>query len=127
VRDGAMWMHLDNVTVKVPPTLVKRSQVLLDALSMTDPSVTRKVTVPAPKEWLQAWAVCYCNEEESMSCKDIKCLVSCLLVCFLCLKRSSSRADKHFCRVCCIHSLSSGSTILLCPITLGLFCFLNRT
>jgi hypothetical protein len=101
VHDGALWMHLDNVTVKVPPQLVERSQVLLDALSVTDPSVTRKVTVPAPREWLQAWAVCYCNEEESLSCKDIKSLVSCLLVCFLCLKHNSSFAYAAFtaCRV----------------------------
>jgi hypothetical protein len=94
VRDGAMWMHLDTASVEIPPKLVNESQILLDALSVTNPSITRKVTLPAPKEWLQAWAACYCNEEEILSCKDVKVLVNCLLVCFLHLDRSSNRADK---------------------------------
>jgi hypothetical protein len=96
VHDGAMWMHLDNASVKVPPILVKKSQILMDALSVTNPSITRKVTLPAPKEWLQAWAACYCNEEEALSCEDIKDLVNCLLVCFLRLDRCSNRVDNSY-------------------------------
>jgi hypothetical protein len=83
VRDGEMWMHLDNGSLKIPSQLLNESQVLRDALSAAHPSGTRKVTVAAPKEWLQAWGLCYCNEEESLSCQNIKDLVNCLLVCFL--------------------------------------------
>jgi hypothetical protein len=83
VHDGEMWMHLDDGSLKIPSQLLKKSQILMDALSAADPSTTRKVTVAAPKEWLQAWVGCYCNEEESISCDNIKDLVNCLLVCFL--------------------------------------------
>jgi hypothetical protein len=83
VRDGEMWMHLDNGSLKIPSRLLSKSQILMDALSVAHPSVTRKVTVAAPKKWLQAWVVCYCNEKESLSCDNIKDLVHCLLVCFL--------------------------------------------
>jgi hypothetical protein len=93
VHHGAMWMHLDNVSVKIPPELVENSQILTNALSAAHPSFARKVTVAAPKEWLQAWAVCYCNKEVSLGCEDIKDLVNCLLVCFLPLEHNSNRAD----------------------------------
>jgi hypothetical protein len=84
VRDGEMWMHLDSGSLKIPPQLLRKSQILMDALSTAHPAVdvTRKVTVAAPKEWLQAWVVCYCNEEERLSCDNIRDLVNCLLVCF---------------------------------------------
>jgi hypothetical protein len=90
-------MHLDNASVEIPPKLVNKSHILMDALSVTDPSIKRRVTLPAPKEWLQAWATCFCNEEEVLSCEDIKDLVNCLLVRFLRLDRSSNRADNSFC------------------------------
>jgi hypothetical protein len=85
VCDGAMWMHLDNASVRIPPQLLNQSQVLMDAMSKSDPSAKRKVTVAFPKEWLQAWVGCYCNEleEERLRCDDIEDLVNCLLVCFL--------------------------------------------
>jgi hypothetical protein len=83
LHHGAMWMHLDNVSVKVPPQLLEKSPILLNALSVAHPSVARKVTVAAPKEWMQSWAVCYCNQEESLSGVDINDLVKCLLVCLL--------------------------------------------
>jgi hypothetical protein len=82
VHDGEMWMHLDNGSLKIPSHLLYKSQILIDALSVTHNAATRKVTVAAPKEWLQAWVVCYCNEDESLSCDNIKDLVNCLLVCF---------------------------------------------
>jgi hypothetical protein len=81
-QDGEMLMHLDNVSVNVPSELLKRSPVLMDALSVADPSAGRKVNVAAPKEWLQTWVGCYCNEEESLRCDNINDLVHCLLVCF---------------------------------------------
>jgi hypothetical protein len=90
-----MWMHLDNASVKIPPKLVNKSQILMDGLSVTSPSIAGKVTLPAPKEWLQAWAACYCNGEEILSCEDIKDLVNCLFVCFLRLDRSSYRDDNR--------------------------------
>jgi hypothetical protein len=80
VHEGEMWMHLDNGSLKIPPKLLIKSKILVDALSVSHPSVTRKVTVAAPKEWLQAWVVCYGNDEESLSCDNIKNLVHCLLV-----------------------------------------------
>jgi hypothetical protein len=57
VRDGEMWMHLDNGSLKIPPQLLSKSKILLDALSAAHSAadVTRKLTVGAPKEWLQAW------------------------------------------------------------------------
>jgi hypothetical protein len=76
-------MHLDNGSLKIPSQLLNKSQILTDALSVANHSVTRKVTVAAPKEWLQAWVVCCCNEKGSLSCDNIKDLVNCLLVCFL--------------------------------------------
>jgi hypothetical protein len=82
VHDGAMLIHLDDLSAKVPPQLVSKSQVLVDALSVTDPPVTRKITLSVPKEWMRAWAVCYCNEDERLICDDIKDLINCLLVCF---------------------------------------------
>jgi hypothetical protein len=83
VRDDAMWMQLDNASVRIPPKLLNQSQVLMDAMSISDPSAKRKVTVAAPKEWLQAWVGCYCNEKESFRCDNIDDMVNCLLVCFL--------------------------------------------
>jgi hypothetical protein len=81
LHHGAMWMHLDPVSVKIPSQLLEKSPILMNALSVAHPSVARKVTVAAPREWLQSWAVCYCNEEESLTDVDIKDLVKCLLVC----------------------------------------------
>jgi hypothetical protein len=91
VHDGVMWMHLDNASVRIPPQILNNSQVLMDALSVADPSCTRKVTLAAPKKWLQAWVMCYCNDEESLQDKDINNLINCLLVCFLRLLRRSHR------------------------------------
>jgi hypothetical protein len=106
VHDGEMWMHLDNGSLKIPPQLLSKSQILVDALSVAHPSVTRKVTVAAPKEWLHAWVVCYGNEKEILSYDNIKDLVNCLLVCFLlwnagpmlCLRRGECWTQ-HFCPI----------------------------
>jgi hypothetical protein len=78
-----MWIHVDNSSVKIPPELVNLSQVLMDALSATDTSVRRKVSLPVPKEWLQAWAVCFCNEDERLGYQSIEDLINCVLVCLL--------------------------------------------
>jgi hypothetical protein len=83
VRDGTMWMHLDNASVQIPPQLIDKSRILMDALSVADPSCIRKVTLAAPREWLQEWVRCYCNDEESLVDKKTNSLVSCLLVCSL--------------------------------------------
>jgi hypothetical protein len=107
VRDGAMWIQLDNSSVEIPEQLLAKSEVLMDALSVAEPSVTRSVTLAAPKEWLQAWVLCYCNEEDSLTSKDMNDLIFCLLVCFLCLERSSHRAQNHCVCRRCIHSSSS--------------------
>jgi hypothetical protein len=114
-----MWMHLDNVSVEIPPELVKMSQILTNALSVAHPSFARKVTVAAPREWLQAWAVCYCNKELSLNCEDIKDLVNCLLVCFLRLEHTYNRADDPLFAAC----LVLGSASILCPIASGMFYF----
>jgi hypothetical protein len=83
VHDGEMWMHLDNGSQKIPSRLLSKSQILTDALSAAHSSVTRKVTVAAPRERLQAWVACYCNEEKNLKPDNIKDLINCLLVCFL--------------------------------------------
>jgi hypothetical protein len=85
VDDGTMSIQLDSGCVNVPSELFNKSQILLDALSVTHTSGTKKVTLAAPKEWLQAWAVCYCNDEENISSEDTTVLVNCLLVCFFLL------------------------------------------
>jgi hypothetical protein len=76
-------MHLDNGSQKIPSQMLSKSQMLMEALSVAHSAVTREVTVPAPKEWLQAWVGCYCNEEANLSGHSIKDLVNCLLVRFL--------------------------------------------
>jgi hypothetical protein len=80
--DGTLSIHLDSESMEIPPQVLSKSQVLMDTLSVADPSVRRKVTLAAPEEWLQAWAACYCNKDESLGSKDVKDLVHCLLVCF---------------------------------------------
>jgi hypothetical protein len=95
-----MWIHLDNVSVKIPPHLLEKSEVLTDALSVAEPSLTRSVTLSAPNDWLQAWVACYCNEEEGLSGKDISDLVHCLLVWFLRLKCGIHHVEKSLsCRI----------------------------
>jgi hypothetical protein len=105
VHDGAMSIHQDNFSVNVPPQLVKKSQILLDALLVTDPSVTRKITLSVPEEWLRAWAVCYCNEDKRLIWDDMKDLVNCLLVCFSPWNGSPIVLNRRLCRYR-IHCLS---------------------
>jgi hypothetical protein len=77
-----MWIHLDSESVEIHPHVSNKSQVLMDALSMADSSVRRKVTLSAVQECLQAWVACYCNQDGSLGSKDVKELFNCLLVCF---------------------------------------------
>jgi hypothetical protein len=87
--DGAVWMHLD---VKVPSHILKKSQVMMDAIvSDADPSVARDFTLAAPTEWLQAWAVYCCSDKQRLSRADTKDLFCCLMVCsYHCLAASSA-------------------------------------
>jgi hypothetical protein len=74
--DGAVWMHLD---VRIPPHLLEKSQILMDAMvSEDDKSVA---TLAAPSEWLQAWSLCCCGKGERTRCADTRDLVNCLMVC----------------------------------------------
>jgi hypothetical protein len=83
VRDGALWLHLDEVRVNIPSHLVNQSQVLMDTMScVDDSSITGDLTLPAPKERLQAWMACYGSEEERLRCASTEDLVNCLLVRF---------------------------------------------
>jgi hypothetical protein len=76
-------MHLDNDRISIPSRLVNQSQILLDAMScVDDSSITGDLTLPAPKEWLQAWMACYGSEEERLRCADTEDLINCLLVRF---------------------------------------------
>jgi hypothetical protein len=76
-------MHLDDVRVNIPSDLVNKSQVLMNAMScVDDSSSTGHLTLPAPKEWLQAWMACYGGEQERLRCAGIKEVVNCLLVRF---------------------------------------------
>jgi hypothetical protein len=107
VRDGEMWIHLDDISVKIPERLLNKSEVLTDAVSVAEPSVTRKITLAAPKEWLQAWVLCYCDEEESLKSNDIAVLVNCLLVCFLRLDHSFHPDQNRYVCLDCVHSVST--------------------
>jgi hypothetical protein len=80
VHDGTVWMHFGDERIIIPSHLLKKSQFLDDAVSSTDPSVTREFTLPAPKEWLQAWMTCFGGEEELLQYADVDDLVNCLLV-----------------------------------------------
>jgi hypothetical protein len=99
--DGSMWMHLD---MKVPSHLLKESKVLTDALmSEADPSFARDFTLAAPKEWIQAWMVCCCSDEQRLSCADTKDLVNCLMVCCYFWVVASSALNFYIvslCRTC---------------------------
>jgi hypothetical protein len=80
---GAVWMHLDNVSVHIPSNLFKRSKVLMDALSsVCESSVTSGFTLDVPTEWLQAWVACCVLEEQQLDCADSEVLLKCLLVMF---------------------------------------------
>jgi hypothetical protein len=81
VHDGEMWMHVDNKPIIIPSRLLDKSQLLIDALaSVEDSLVTKDFTLPAPKEWLQAWIACYGGEDEHVKYADTKDLMKCLLV-----------------------------------------------
>jgi hypothetical protein len=83
VHDGEVWVHIDSVQVHIPSRLLRKSQILMDALaSVRDSSVTRRFTLAAPTEWLKAWVACFVSEEAYLSDADSKVLVSCLIVCF---------------------------------------------
>jgi hypothetical protein len=98
VRDGAMWMQLDKVSVKIPPQFLDKSPLLMNAMSVAQPSVTQTVSLAAPTDWLEAWVLCFCDEEENLSLKNIQVLVDCLLVFFLPLQRiSHGAASRYFC------------------------------
>jgi hypothetical protein len=80
-------MHDGNVLVPIPSHLLNKSQILIDAMSsVDDTSGSKDFTLPAPKEWLQAWMACYGSEEERLGRANIKDLVNCLLVSFFFLK-----------------------------------------
>jgi hypothetical protein len=84
VHDGTLSMHLDNASVNIPSQLLEKSPIFVNALSVPQSSVTRTVSLPAPTKWLEAWVLCYCDEEEKdLSSQDIEVLVNCLLVLFL--------------------------------------------
>jgi hypothetical protein len=128
LHHGAMWMHLDNVSVEIRPQLLEKSPILMNALSAAHPSLARKVTVAAPREWLQSWAACYCNEEQSLSNVDVKDLVKCLLVCPLLWNMLSIVLKKPLlpllclCMYVCITAHGKpGSTVPLIPIISSLF------
>jgi hypothetical protein len=98
VRDGAMWMQLDNVSVKIPPQFLDKIPILMNAMSVAQPSVKQTVSLAAPTDWLEAWVLCFCDEGENLSCQDIQVLVDCLLVCFLLLQCiSNGAASRFFC------------------------------
>jgi hypothetical protein len=93
-----MWMQLDNMSVKIPPQFLDKSPILMNAMSVAQPSVTQTVSLAAPIDWLEAWVLCFCDEEENFSCQDVQVLVDCLLVCFLLPARiSHAAASRFFC------------------------------
>jgi hypothetical protein len=85
VRDGAVRMIVDNVSVHIPAQLLNKSQLLIDALSAVDDSfVNKEFTFSAPKGRLQAWMSRYGSKRKRRRCVDIEDLVNCLLVRICC-------------------------------------------
>jgi hypothetical protein len=83
VHDGVVWMHLHDTSVNIPSNVVNESQFLMNILSsVTDTSITNDFSLAAPKEWLEAWASCFCSGKKHLRCANLKELVGCLLVCF---------------------------------------------
>jgi hypothetical protein len=78
VHDGVLWMHLDETRVSIPSYLVDESEIMMNMLSVADTSFT----LAAPKEWLEAWASCFCSGKTRLRCANLRDLVRCLLVCF---------------------------------------------
>jgi hypothetical protein len=104
-HEGAVWMHLDNVTVHIPSHLVKKSKVLMDALSsVCESSVTSGFTLDVPIEWMQAWVACCVHEEQQLGCEDSEILLNCVLVCFLPPSRIPQRTDSCFNVCSCSYS-----------------------
>jgi hypothetical protein len=120
VHDGAVWMHLDNTRVLIPSHLLNGSELLVNALSSVDEcSGTNEFTLPAPKEWLQAWMACYGGEEELLRCAGTTDLVNCLLVCFQlveCILQRSDNCSIVCTYLCCVHCLSSARLCACSPI-----------
>jgi hypothetical protein len=84
VQDGAVWMHVDDERIIIPSYLLTKSPLLVDALSAVESAVNGEFTLPAPKEWLQAWIASYGNKRKRCRCEDIEELVNCLLVRICC-------------------------------------------
>jgi hypothetical protein len=114
VDNGSLWMHLDDLRVKISSSVVEKSQILKSVLS--SPAVASSasdITLTAPKQWLRAWAFCFGSGETRLGSADNKDLVSCLLVRFfnwneasLCRKPASSPAS--FVTLC-------SPSAMLCP------------
>jgi hypothetical protein len=83
VRDGAVYMRLNNECVHIPSHLWSKSELLKDAVSsVADASVTDDFTLAAPRAWLQAWVDYYGKKEHALADASIQKLVNCLMVRF---------------------------------------------
>jgi hypothetical protein len=90
IQDGAVRMHLDDGCVNIPAHILTKSRFLSDVLSsVADLSVTSDFIVPAPEQWLHAWAARYVCEEGSLGRADSTDLINCLSVLLL-VRRSLS-------------------------------------
>jgi hypothetical protein len=84
VLDGAVWMHLDNLRVRIPAHLSEKSQILKNILfSVDDRSTAEDFSLGVPKEWAKAWVARYGREDNHLSNADIGDILNCLLVCLL--------------------------------------------
>jgi hypothetical protein len=76
-------MLLGDLRVNIPSHLLESSEMLMSLLSFVDDlSIARNIALPVPKEWLKAWAACFCSEKKLLRKSVIEDVVNCLLVCF---------------------------------------------
>jgi hypothetical protein len=83
VHDGSIWIHLDKARVNIPSNILNKSQILMNILS-DDTAANGDFVMAVPKEWLRAWAACFCSEGKlkSLRCTDTRDLIKSLLACF---------------------------------------------
>jgi hypothetical protein len=112
VRDGAVYMYLDNDCVDIPSHLWSKSALFMDTVSSVSDSLgPQDFTLAAPRAWLQAWVNYYAKKEHALADASIENLVNCLLV-RLCIRNLTSLV-LHDWLVCtcfrCVHRVASSS------------------
>jgi hypothetical protein len=81
VRDGAVSLYLDDVSVHIPSHLWRESELFKEmVLSVSDSPGPHDFALVAPGAWLQAWVDCYAKKKHALADASIRTLVNCLMV-----------------------------------------------